>query len=58
MRTDEEEKFNDESVKDVTKTKNDFKKRGRKEKDIKPSSHNTGADQASKSKQTTRLRGL
>ena len=55
MRTDEEEEFMDESVKDVIKTTNKFKKRRRKDKGLKPFSHNTEvdkADEASKSKQT------
>ena len=61
MRIDKEEEFKDESFKDVIKTKNEFKKRGRKDKGLKQSSHNTDADkadEASKSKQTRHLRGL
>ena len=61
MWTDEEAEFMDESVKDVIKTKNEFKKKERKDKGLKPSSNNTDADEAdetSKSKQTRHLRGL
>ena len=32
MRTDEEKEFKDERVKDVLKTKNEYKKRGRKDR--------------------------
>ena len=61
MHTDEEKEFKDESAKDVIKTKNEFKKSGRKDKGLKPSSQNTDADkadEASKSKQARHLRGL
>ena len=61
MRTDEDEEFKDEHVKDVIKTKEVFKKRGKKYKGLKPSSHNTDADkadEASKLKQTRYLRNL
>ena len=53
MRTDKEGEFKVESIKDVIKTKNEFKKRGRKDNGLKPSSHNTDANkagEASKSK--------
>ena len=59
--TIEEEEFKDESIKDVIKTKNEFKKIGRKDKGLKPSSHNTvadKADEASKSKETRHLHCL
>ena len=58
MSTDVEEEIKDESVKDVIKTKNEFKKIGREKKGLNPSSHNTDADKASKSKQTRYMRGL
>ena len=62
MRTDDEKEFKGESVKDVIKTKNEFKKRGGKDKGLQPSSHNTDAykadeaDEASKSKYESKIK--
>ena len=50
MHSDKDREFKDEIVKDLMKTKNEFMKRGKKDKGLtlKPSSDNTDADEAFK----------
>ena len=48
IHTDEDYEFKDERVNDAVDIKNEFQKRGNKDKGLKPSSGNADADEASK----------